>query len=148
GSIEVVRAGPGSSECRVIKLQPGQNIVQGDLIENLVYDKNTKYNFLVFGNFDLDQNGVATPQDAEVVKRLVTQWGGKVTDKINADTDFVVLGQEPTVLVPSKEEAADPIIQAKAQASQAANDAYQEIKRQAIESHIPILNQNRFLYFV
>ena len=38
--------------------------------------------------------------------------------------------------------------QAKAQASQQALDAYQEVKKQAIEYHIPILNQNRFLYYV
>jgi hypothetical protein len=148
GSIEVVRVGAGSSECRVINTQPGQVIREGDVIANLVYDKNTKYNFFVYGDFDLDQNDVATPQDAEVVKRLVTQWGGKNIDKVNADTDFVVLGKEPTVLVPSKEEANDPIIQAKAQASQAAFDAYEEVKKQALDYHIPILNQNRFLYYV
>jgi hypothetical protein len=148
GSIEVVRVGAGSSECRVINQQPGQVMREGDLIANLVFDRNTKYQFFIYGDFDLDQNGIPVPQDAEVVKRLVTQWGGKLTDKINADSDFVVLGKEPTVLVPAKEEAEDPIIQAKAQASQAAYDAYQDVKRQAIEYHIPILNQNRFLYFV
>jgi len=148
GSIEVVRVGAGSSECRIINQQPGQVIHEGDVIANLVYDRNTKYQFHVYGDFDLDNNGVTVPQDAEIVKRLVTQWGGKVTDKINADTDFLVLGKEPTILNPSKDEAGDPIIQAKAQASQAAYDAYQEVKRQAIDYHIPILNQNRFLYYV
>ena len=148
GSIEVVRVGAGSSECRIIKTQPGQVIHDGDLIANIVYDRNTKYQFFIYGDFDLDENGVSTPQDTEVVKRLVTQWGGKVTDKINADTDFVVLGKEPTVLVPSKEDASDPIVQAKAQASQQAFDAYQDVRKQAIEYHIPLLNQNRFLYFV
>jgi hypothetical protein len=148
GSIEVVRVGAGSSECRIINQQPGQVIHEGDIIANLVYDRNTKYQFYVYGDFDLDNNGVTVPQDAEIAKRLVTQWGGKVTDKINADTDFLVLGKEPTVLIPSKDEASDPIIQAKAQASQAAYDAYQEVKRQAIDYHIPILNQNRFLYYI
>src|SRR3954469_15426465 len=46
GSIEVIRVGAGSSECRIIKQQPGQTLVEGDLIANLVYDKNAKYNFL------------------------------------------------------------------------------------------------------
>src|SRR5581483_8495558 len=108
GSIEVVRVGAGSSECRIVKQQAGQVIHEGDLIANLVYDRNTKYQFFIYGDFDLDQNGVSTPQDADVIKRLVTQWGGKVTDKVNADTDFVVLGKEPTVIIPSKEEATDP----------------------------------------
>jgi hypothetical protein len=148
GSIEVVRVGAGSSECRIINQEAGQVIHEGDLISNIVYDRNTKYQFFVYGDFDLDQNGVSTPQDTDVIKRLIVQWGGKVTDKINADTDFVVLGKEPTVIIPSKDEASDPIIQAKAQASQQAFDAYQDLRRQAIEYHIPILNQNRFLYYV
>jgi hypothetical protein len=148
GSIEVIRVGAGSSECRIVNTTPGQNIVVGDLIENLVYDRNTKYNFLVFGNFDLDQNGVATPQDADVVKRLITQWGGKVTDKVNADTDFVVLGKEPVIPVFTKEEQQDPINAAKLAEATAQAEAYENVKRQAIELHIPILNQNRFLYFI
>lgn len=148
GSIEVVRVGAGSSECRIILQQPGQVLHEGDLIANLVYDRNTKYQFFVYGDFDLDQNGVSVPQEVDVVKRLVTQWGGKTTDKINADTDFVVMGKEPTVLTPGKEEADDPVLQAKAQASQAAFDAYQEVKKQAVDYRIPVLNQNRFLYYV
>ena len=67
GSIEVVRVGAGSSECRIIMQQPGQVIHEGDLIANLVYDRNTKYQFFIYGDFDLDENGVSTPQDAEVV---------------------------------------------------------------------------------
>jgi hypothetical protein len=52
------------------------------------------------------------------------------------------------VIVPSKDEINDPIIQAKAQASQAAYDAYQEMKQKAVDYHIPVLNQNRFLYYI
>jgi hypothetical protein len=148
GALEVVRVGAGSSECRIIRQSPGMSIREGDLIANLVFDRNTKYQFFVYGDFDLDQNGVTVPGDADVVKSLVTRWGGKTTDQINANTDFVVLGKEPTVLTPTKEEASDPVIQAKAQASQAAFDAYQDVKRTALDYHIPVLNQNRFLYYV
>jgi hypothetical protein len=148
GSIEVLRVGAGSSECRVVHATPGQNMIEGDWIENLVYDRNTKYNFLVYGSFDLDQNGVSTPADADVIKRLVTQWGGKLTDKVNADTDFVVLGKEPVVPNFTREELNDPINAARlAEATQLA-EQYETVKRQAIELHVPILNQNRFLYFV
>ncbi|HEX3358417.1 MAG TPA: hypothetical protein VHS31_15695 [Tepidisphaeraceae bacterium] len=148
GSIEVVRVGAGSSECRIIHQEPGVPIHEGDLIANLVYDKNTKYHFYVSGDFDTDQNGVPTPQEGDVIKRLVTQWGGKVVDKIDADTDFVVLGQEPQLVSLSKDDANDPIKQAEAQNAQVKYDTYQDLKKQAVEYHIPILNQNRFLYFV
>ena len=145
-SIEVVRVGPTSSECRVIHTELGQQIGEGDLIANLVYDPNVKYNFVVYGDFDLDRNGVATPQDAEVIKRLVTQWGGKLMDAVNVDTDFVVLGKEPVVPSFSKDELQDPFNAKKLQDAQAAADAYAKVRDTAKELHIPILNQNRFLY--
>lgn len=147
-SIEVVRVGPSSSECRVIRLQPGETLTEGDLIVNLVYDRNAKYNFLVFGNFDLDRNNVPTPQDADVIRRLVTQWGGNLTDRVNVNTDFVVLGAEPVIPTFTREELQDPINQARYDQARAESDAYEEVRRQAQEYNIPILNQNRFLYFV
>lgn len=147
-SIEVVRVSAGSSECRIIGMQPGYNIVEGDLISNLVYDRNTKYNFMVYGSFDLDQNGVATPGDTEVMKRLVTQWGGKLTDRITVNTDFVVLGAEPTIPGFTKEELDDPINAAKDAEARAALDAYNQVLGQARELNIPVLNQNRFLYYI
>ena len=55
-SIEVTHVGATSSECRITNMTPGQAISEGDPIVNLVYDKNTKYKFLVFGNFDLAHN--------------------------------------------------------------------------------------------
>jgi hypothetical protein len=148
GSIEVTRVGPGSSECKITKLQPGQNIFEGDVIANVVYDRSVKNNFLVYGNFDLDQNGVATPGDAEVIKQLVTKWGGKLTDKITADTDFVVLGKEPQIPNYTKDELQDPINAARENEARQAAEAYDNVKNQALTFHIPILNQNRFLYFV
>ena len=145
-SIEVVHVGPTSSECRVIHTALGQQINEGDLIANLVFDPNVKYKFVVYGDFDLDQNGVATPQDADVIKRLVTQWGGSLMDTVNVDTDFVVLGKEPVVPSFSKEELQDPFNAKKLADAQAAADAYAKVRDTAKDLHIPILNQNRFLY--
>jgi len=145
-AIEVVHVGPTSSECRIIRTTIGQTISEGDLIANLVFDPNNKYNFVIFGDFDLDQNGVATPQDAEVMKRLVTQWGGTIMDTVNVNTDFVVLGKEPVVPTFSKEELQDPFNAKKLQDAQASADAYAKVRDTAKELHIPILNQNRFLY--
>jgi hypothetical protein len=170
GSIEIVHVLPNASECHIVMLTPGQNIEQGDLIANLIYDKNTRYNFYVdpHGDFNLDQRTIPLldPQnidaeqatihnidvdnshDIEVIKRLIKEWGGNVTDKINADTDFVILGKEPQLLTLTKEQSDEPLNQAFAQKSQATYDAYNDAKHQAMEYHIPILNQNRFLYFI
>jgi hypothetical protein len=147
--IEVIRVDPNSSEARVVsRVQDKPPIQEGDLVANLVYDPNTTYSFYVFGRFDLDRNGVPTAQDEDVVKRLITQWGGKVTNDINVNTDFVVVGAEPVVPNLTKDEEADPIlVQKRAQAQQDLNQ-YLEVVNKARDLHIPILNQNRFLYFV
>jgi hypothetical protein len=145
-SIEVVQRNPGAgySKCKVVRLNPGQVLSEGDLIVNVVYDRNTKYNFVVYGNFDLDQNGTATPADAEQVKRLITNWGGNIVATINVDTDFVVLGKEPAI--PEKPADPDPLLQRQYEEAQAAYEEYGRISKEARDYRIPILNQNRFLY--
>ncbi|HEX8523020.1 MAG TPA: hypothetical protein VF669_12250 [Tepidisphaeraceae bacterium] len=147
-SIEVTRVGSNSSECHVVRQTPGTQITEGDIIANLVYDPNTKYNFMVYGDFDLDRNNLATPQEAEVVRRLITQWGGKLTDQVNVDTDFVVLGKEPVLPSFSREDLQDPFNAKKLADAQTALDQYLAMKKQAADLHIPILNQNRFLYLI
>jgi hypothetical protein len=152
GSIEVLSVGPTSSECRVVKTQLGQNINEGDIIANVVYDKNHKNAFFVYGNFDLTKDGPPgpndqpRPQDAEVIKRLITQWGGTIVDKINVNTDFVVLGKEPVVPEYTKEQLNDPLMVAAYNKAQDELQKYDSIVDQAKALHIPILNQPRFLY--
>jgi hypothetical protein len=146
-SIEVTHVGDTSSECRIVHIEPGAVLSEGDPIENLVYDPHTKYNFFVYGNFDLANSGRPNPADAEVIKRLVTQWGGKLIDQVNVDTDFVVLGSEPVLPTFAKDditaENQDKLLKA-----QAALDKYQELLGEARALHIPVMNQNRFLYYV
>jgi len=146
-TIEVMRVMPDASECRIVRQEPGTQIMQGDPILNVVFDANIKYNFVVFGRFDLDRNGIATVGDAQIVRRIVTQWGGKASDQIGVDTDFLVIGSEPAVPSFSDDELADPVNIKRQQ--DAKNDLveYQNVIAQAKEMHVPILNQNRFLHF-
>ncbi|HEY8667907.1 MAG TPA: hypothetical protein VIL86_14685 [Tepidisphaeraceae bacterium] len=148
-SIEVIHVGANSSECRIVKQQKGTAISEGDLIVNLIYDPNTKYNFVVYGAFDLDQNGIPDPRDADVIKRLVTQWGGKMQEDVTPSTDFLVVGDEPKVFeVTKKELEDDPILKAKHDKAEADLAAYQAMVQKARDLHVPVLNQNRFLYFI
>jgi hypothetical protein len=147
-SIEVQRVGPFSSEARITRRAPGAVISEGDPIVNLVYDRNTKYNFLVYGNFDLDQDGEARPGDADIVRRLITQWGGSLVDQVTVDTDFVVLGKEPIMPVYTSEDRQDPFVQKKLADAQAEIDAYNAVRDRAIQLRVPVLNQNRFLYLI
>jgi hypothetical protein len=144
-SIEVIRVAPRQSECRIIRQSIGQPVIEGDVIANLVYDKNTKYNFVVFGDFDLDQDETPTPADAEVIKERVVKWGGKLQTEVNVNCDIVVLGFEPEVPVQTEDETARDI-QVR-ENKQKEYEAYQDVVSKAKALNIPILNQNRFLYY-
>lgn len=149
GSIQVVRVQPGGSECKIVRLSPGQVINEGDLIANLAYDKNLAYNFYVFGKFNLDNKGQPTERDTEIIKRLITQFGSKVGDQISTATDFVVIGAEPVVPTFSQQEMDEDPLKAY-QMTEAIKelDAYNAVRAQAIQLNIPLLNQNRFLYLI
>jgi hypothetical protein len=148
-SLEVTHVLTDSSECRVVRTSPGETIVPGDVIMNLVFDPHTKYKFVVYGDFDLNQTGTPTPSDAEVIKRLVTQWGGQVqpASQLDTDTDFLVLGTEPVVPDLSEDDKSNAQAVKRHDDAQAALDAYDALRQKAIEFGIPILNQNRFLYY-
>jgi hypothetical protein len=146
-SIEVERVLSGVSECRVIKTEIGQHIGIGDLIANLVYDRNTKYNLVVYGDFDLSQSGKPKAGDAQKIKALITNWGGQVQKNIDVDTDFVVMGAEPKVDQFTADELNDPLNKQTQDEEKAAYDAYQAQLEQAEKLGIPVMNQNRFLYF-
>jgi hypothetical protein len=145
-SIEVFNIGPDTSECRIIKTQQGQQLVIGDLISNLIYDPTTSYDFVVYGNFDLSNSGVPSPGDADIVKRLITQWGGKLQDKPNVDTDFVIMGVEPVVPPITDPNNANDVL--KHNEKQKELEKYQSFINAASQLSIPIMNQNRFLYFI
>lgn len=144
-SIEVLRAMPGTSECRVIHQATGSTIAEGDLILNIVYNTHVKFSFCVYGSFDLGQTGTATPGEADIVRRLINQWGGRVMDTVNVDTDFLVMGKEP--VVSPLPENPTPIDTERHEKQVADLDAYIKILDLATHLTVPILNQNRFLYF-
>jgi hypothetical protein len=145
GSIEVFNVGPDTSECRIVKLEPGEQLVIGDLIANLVYDPSVKYNFVVYGDFDLSESGAPSPTDTEIIKRLITQWGGELQPKVDLDTDFVVMGAQP--VIPRITDSTDPAQQLAKQRAEARLAAYDAVVTQAAQLGVPLMNQNRFLYF-
>ncbi len=146
-SIEVERVFQSDSQCRVLKMEPGRHINEEDLIANLVYDRNTKYNFIIYGNFDLGQTGQAKAGDRDKIAALVTEWGGHVQKAITVDTDFVVMGKVPEVRQFTQDELQDPLNRRLLDDQKAEYQAYEDELDKARELHIPIMNQNRFLYF-
>ncbi|MGA2232135.1 MAG: hypothetical protein ABSH22_14660 [Tepidisphaeraceae bacterium] len=146
-SLEVTRVGDTSSECHVNQITPGEQIVQGDRILNLIYDRNTKFNFYVFGDFDVSRSGHPSAAGADVIRRLITQWGGHVDPKLDVETDFVVVGSPPDVPVYSADELKDPLNEQNLANAKRAADDYDNVVATAENLHVPIMNQNKFLYF-
>ena len=89
----------------------------------------------------------ARDSDRVKIEQLIVSWGGKVQDKVNVDTDFVVMGYEPEVRQFTDDELQDPLNRRLLDDQKAQYQAYQTELDKAKELHIPIMNQNRFLYF-
>ncbi|MGA2499077.1 MAG: hypothetical protein ABSH20_15150 [Tepidisphaeraceae bacterium] len=149
GSLEIIRVGVGSSECRIIKMNEGQQPQEGDIIANVIYNKNTQFHFKVYGDFDIDHNNIATAAETDVVKRLIVAWGAVLTDAIDIDTDFLVMGKEPVVPnYPKDQLDTDPVKKFEHENALKALKAYDDVRNKALELQIPVLNQNRFLYMI
>jgi hypothetical protein len=163
GSIEVISVGPSSSICRITRTTKGRAIQTGDLIANLVYhnDRTRKFHFTVFGDFDLDGDGVATAAERDRLVVLIKSWGGEVDDDITSQTDYLVLGEKPKA--PLVQESTDTAAADTAPATAPApgdlpgsitavrsNDQtrYEELTVAAKRLAIPVLNANRFLAMV
>jgi hypothetical protein len=147
-SIEVLEVASNWSKARVVKTRPGTTITEGDVVANLIYDRNTKLNFVIYGKFDISGTGKATAEDSAVFRRLVQEWGGSLQGKIDPTTDFLVIGKEPVVPLFTEEERRDPINAEVIRQAEAELDAYNTVLNEAAKLFIPVLNQNRFLYYV
>jgi hypothetical protein len=165
-TIEVVKLQDRSSLCRIVRSSFGQPVQVGDVIANLVYDKQRSFKFYIFGDFNLDNIGEASLSDREMVINLIERWGGQVVkpeerqrrlaslpggateeNLLPFDTDFLIVGQEPTV-PDTPAEGAEPAEIARAARAQQQLDLYNRLRREANELGIPILNQNRFLALI
>lgn len=160
GSLEVIEVGQDTSICRVTRNTPGRAIQAGDLIANIVYhnDLTRKFHFTVFGDFDLDGDGVATAAERDRLISLIQQWGGQVDDDVNAQTDYLVLGavpKSPMIDDTAATAPADATAPAPGNVAGSVSDIrnkdqqrYDELKSAAVQLAIPVLNQNRFLAMV
>lgn len=168
-SIEVIDLGENSSTARIVRGSISRPIVAGDIIANAVYDKSRVYKFYVFGEFNLDGQGEPSYTDYDVVVSLIRKWGGEVANPaererrmtallgkgeaagllLPLDTDFLVIGEEPEVPAPiAPGAAADPREVQKAIAAKKKWETYLQLRREAQELSVPLINQHRFLALI
>jgi len=146
-SIEVIRVDDNSSTARIVRSTRGNPIARGDVIVNPVYDPSKKYTFLVYGNFDTDGDGRVTPAEGEDIRAMVAGWGGKLTESLTGDVDFVVLGERPVVPPAPPSDAAVEFVDRFIRARRAA-EQYDRLLEQASSTSIPLLNQNRLMTLI
>ena len=148
--IEVFDTQQDISVARIVSHESNQPIVPGDIVVNLIWDKDETNVFVIAGEFDFNGDGVGDYNGRSKIVDLVERWGGKVADEISVETDFVVLGSPPKILTrPTHEQLEmDPLAVEKYEESLREYENYQKIREQSEILSIPIFNLDRFLYFV
>ncbi len=143
--LEVIRVDDDSSTCRVVWSARGNPLVKGDVLANPVYDPRKVYKMVVYGNFDVNNDGVATPDEAESIRAMIEGWGGKVLDSekgLAGDTDFLVLGERPVLPPPPGSGAPFEVVQNYIRLDQIVKK-YDDLYEKARSTSLPVLNENR-----
>jgi len=148
--IEVYNIGDSFSAARIIRSDKKNPIVADDIIANLIWSPTKANIFVVAGDFDLTGDGVPEDDAVAKIRVLVEKWGGKVADTVTMNTDYVILGTLP--VVPPKPTMQDtekyPNAMEKYERAVQQAAGYKDIQSQAQALSIPILNADRFLYFI
>ena len=147
-TIEVTALDERNAVARVVRQQRGTPIKTGDQIVNIAYDPNATLKFFVYGDFDIENTGEPSRADLRRVEGMIDRWGGVLSDALNPDVDFLVLGAEPPSPSPLSPGETNPQkIQEFVQA-QKDFETYQNLKGDARLMSVPTLNQNRFLTLI
>jgi len=148
--IEIYNVEKNISAAQITRYDKSKPIVMDDIVANLIWDSDKMNVFVVSGEFDLNGDGVIDFNGDDKIKSLIEKWGGRVSDSISIDTDFVILGKPPVVLRKPTFEQLEvyPLAMEKYQLSLQKLENYNKITEQARTLSIPIFNTKRFLNLV
>lgn len=138
------------SAARVLYSQTRNPILKDDIVANLIWDKDKANIFMIAGEFDLGNDGYVDYDAVEKIKGLIVTWGGRVSNTLSVDTDFLVLGKPPRVLRKPTfaDTQADPMAMEKHEASLKRLAEYKQVLNQARALGVPVFNTERFLHFI
>jgi len=144
-SIQIVKIGDASSTAKVTRAVKAQPILPNNVIANAIYDPEYNFKFLVHGQFDLNEDGKPSIDEADYLRDRIRRWGGEVVmgNEIPGDLDFLVLGVEPRMPIPPNEIDIDTTAMNEYRAALSAVTAYRALLDQATQAGIPVLNQYR-----
>jgi hypothetical protein len=146
-TIEVINVSSETATCRVNSETKGSPVVNGDVIANAVYDPTKVYKFVVFGNFDSNGDGIATPMERADVVSMVEGWGAKSLADLAGDVDFLLLGERPVLPPRPSDGSPFEVVQQYVKMQQEVS-RYDEFYKSAQSTSVPILNQNRFMTLI
>ena len=149
-TIEVIEIMDTITKCRITRHEPANPIMVSDAIASLIWSADEKFTFCVIGNFDLNDDGRATPEEKNRLIAMITEWGGKVEPIVTVKTDFLVLGVPPMVPVKPTESEFDNNSEIAANYNKALEAArqYDRVKTEGTDMAVPTFPLNRFLYFI
>ncbi len=122
-TLEVVSLGDRTSECRIISPpSPDDPVLPGDGVNNTILSRNQarKTRVCIVGRFDIDFDGLPDARGSEKIAALAKRYGAEIVTRVDASTDYVVVGlppaeaeepaaeEEPAVREPAAEEAEEP----------------------------------------
>jgi F0F1-type ATP synthase membrane subunit b/b' len=141
-ALEVINVGETTSTARIVQETRGNPIVRGDIIANPIFDPNKVYKFVVFGNFDVNRDGLATAQEAEDLTSIIRGWNGEVLGDLQGDVDFLVLGERPVLPPRPGNDAPLELVQEYIRLDRIVQ-RYDRLLEQARATSLPVLNENR-----
>ena len=145
--VEIINVEADKSVGRIVSRNGRARVDVGDVVVNVVYDPNRTFSFHVFGQFDLDFDRKPDIRDRERIEAIVGRSGGQLADALSFDTDYLVLGAEPSF--PNKpDDELDLVLMREYRVGLENFQAYQDLLGTAQGLGIPVLNQSRFLDLV
>lgn len=145
-SLEVATVLEDTAECRVLRRENGQPIIEGDSVVNIAFERGRQPKFVVQGEFDLNYDGVPDFDGLEQVTALIRQWGGQVVKELDESVDFVVIGQAPTGARFDDQTMVSEVVREQARRREGAGQQFNQLLERAATMYIPIITQNQFLY--
>lgn len=148
--IEVLNIEKNTSVARITYSKVKNPVILNDNVANLIWDSNKTNEFVVAGEFDIDNDGNTDFDATEKIIALVKNWGAKVADSVSTETDFLIIGKAPEVSKrPTFEEMEMyPLAMEKYEQSIKRLSHYKQMRSLANDLSIPIFNYERFLYFI
>ena len=149
-TIEVFDVEKNVSVARIVQSQKKNPIIPDDIIANLIWQPKESNLFVVAGEFDFNGDGLADGDGRTKIKALIEGWGGRISNSITVNTDFLVLGSMP--LLPAKptieDLEIDPMAMEKYDALAVRRQEYKKIRQDADALDVPVFNLDRFLNFI